>query len=270
MSPDPLRRELGGFLRATREHTAPAEVGLRTGTRRRTPGLRREEVAALSGVSIAWYTWLEQGRVAVSRQVLDSVCHALRMDAGAHRHALELAGFHGETEPSADRDHLRRLIDTWSATPALILDERLDIAGWNAAYRDTVFDPSPVARERRNLLLLLVGELRDAVPDWPDLVRGLHGRFRAGADRLPDDSRIRDIRRLLATERPDLAHWWECRSVSDFAPTTLTVRGAPMTLSMLRPVGAAGVFVLVHTPADGRVRAQVRPRRAAGAESTRH
>lgn len=104
MSHDPLRRELGGFLRATREHTAPADVGLTAGARRRTPGLRREEVATLSGVSVAWYTWLEQGRVAVSRQVLDSVCRALRMDAGARRHALELAGFHGEAPPPADLD----------------------------------------------------------------------------------------------------------------------------------------------------------------------
>lgn len=223
MSRDPLRRELGGFLRAVREHTAPADVGLSTGARRRTPGLRREEVAALSGVSIAWYTWLEQGRSAVSRQVLDSVCRVLRMDAGAHRHALELAGFHGETAAPMDRDHLRRLIDALPATPALILDERLDIVGWNPTYRDMVLDPSSVAPDRRNLLVLLVGELRDVVPDWPCLVSGLYGQFRTGTDRLPDDPRVGDIRRLLAAERPDLAHWWRCRSVSDFAPTTVRV-----------------------------------------------
>ncbi|MFB9837829.1 helix-turn-helix domain-containing protein [Actinoallomurus acaciae] len=251
MSPDRLRRELGGFLRAAREHTAPADVGLSADARRRTPGLRREEVATLSGVSIAWYTWLEQGRVAVSRQVLDSVCRVLRMDAGSRRHALELAGYHDETAPPADRDHLRRLIGSWPGTPALILDERLDIAGWNPAYHDMVLDPSAVARERRNLLLLLVGELQDAVPDWPRLVRGLYGQFRTGTDRRPDDPRVGDIRRLLAAERPDLTHWWECRSVSDFSPTTLEVRGVPMTLSMLRPVGTSGASVLVHTPAAG-------------------
>ncbi|GAA4493839.1 helix-turn-helix transcriptional regulator [Actinoallomurus oryzae] len=251
MSSAPLRRELGGFLRAVREHTAPADVGLSTGARRRTPGLRREEVAALSGVSIGWYTWLEQGRVAVSRQVLDSVCRVLRMDPGSRRHALELAGYHEETAPPADRDHLRRLIGSWPGTPALILDERLDLGGWNPAYADLVLDLSTVARERRNLLLLLVGELRDAVPDWARLVRGLYGQFRTGTDRRPDDPRVRDIRRLLATQRPDLAHWWECRSVADFTPTTVEVRGVPMTLSLLRPVGTADASVLVHTPTDG-------------------
>ncbi|MGI5230313.1 helix-turn-helix domain-containing protein [Actinoallomurus sp. CA-142502] len=254
MSPDPLRRELGGFLRAVREHTAPADVGLSAGARRRTPGLRREEVAALSGVSIAWYTWLEQGRVAVSRQVLDSVCRVLRMDPGSRRHALELAGYHEETAPPADRDHLRRLIDPWPGTPSLILDERLDIDGWNPAYRDMVLDLSKVTRERRNLLLLLVGELRDAVPDWARLARGLYGQFRTGADRRPGDPRVRDIRGLLAAERPDLAHWWECRSVADFTPTTVEVRGVPMTLSLLRPVGAADASVLVHTSTGGEAR----------------
>jgi hypothetical protein len=143
MSRDPLRRELGGFLRAAREHTAPADVGLSTGARRRTPGLRREEVAALSGVSI-------------------------------------------------------------------------------------------------------VGELRDAVPDWPRLVRGLYGQFRTGTDRLSDDPRVGDIRRLLSVERPDLAHWWRCRSVSDFAPTTLKVGGVSMTLSMLRPVASTDALLLAH------------------------
>ncbi|MEV5749205.1 helix-turn-helix transcriptional regulator [Actinoallomurus sp. NPDC052308] len=264
MSPDPIRRELGGFLRAVREHTAPADVGLSPGARRRTPGLRREEVATLSGVSIAWYTWLEQGRVTVSRQVLDSVCGVLRMDARARRHALELAGFHGETAPSAGLDDLRRLIDAWPTTPALLLDQRLDITGWNSAYRDVVLDPSSVASERRNLLLLLVGELRDAIADWPRLVRGMYGQFRSGTDRLPDDPRVGDIRRLLAAERPDLAHWWQCRSVSDFAPTTLKIRGVSMTLSLLRPVASADAFVLTHTPADG----SARTRLVAGADST--
>lgn len=111
-----------------------------------------------------------------------------------------------------------------------------------------MLDPSSVAPERRNLLLLLVGELQDAVPEWPRLVRRLHGRFRTGADRRPDDPRVREIRRLLAAERPDLAHWWRCRSVSDFAPIGVRVRGIAMTLSMLSPIASADAFVLAHTP----------------------
>jgi transcriptional regulator with XRE-family HTH domain len=88
-----LRREPGGFLRAHRDRLTPAEVGLPATARRRTPGLRREEVAALSGVSVAWYTWLEQGRVETSRQVLTAVAGALRLDEAAHHHILALAGF---------------------------------------------------------------------------------------------------------------------------------------------------------------------------------
>jgi MmyB-like transcription regulator ligand binding domain len=247
MVSDPLRRKLGGFLRATREHTAPADVGLSgraaayAGAAPRGGGgaVRREHRL----VHLA-----RAGRVAVSRQVLDSVCRVLRIDAGARRHALELAGFHGEAAPPADRDQLRLLIDAWPGTPALILDERLYVAGWNAAYRDLVLDLSPVVPERRNLLLLLVGELQDAVPEWPRLVRLLYGRFRTTADRLPADPRMREVRRLLAAERPDLAHWWRFRSVSDFAPVGVRVRGVAMTLSMLSPVASADATVLAHTP----------------------
>lgn len=246
-SSDPLRRELGAFLRATRESTAPADVGLNTETRRRTPGLRREEVAALSGVSISWYTWLEQGRVAVSRHVLDAVCRVLLMDPVGRRHAFELAGFHHDTATSGGGEHLQPLIDSWPTTLALLLDRRMDIVGANAGYRATVLDPSTIPPARRNLLLLLVGELDGAVAEWQSLVRGLHGQFRAGTDRLPGDVRVRAIRRLLAAERPDLAHWWRCRSVADFTPTTVSIRGTTMTLSMLRPTGAADVSVLAHT-----------------------
>nr|WP_322942600.1 hypothetical protein [Actinacidiphila yeochonensis] len=129
-----------------------------------------------------------------------------------------------------------------------MLDRRLDISGWNTAYRETVHDLSAVPGERRNLLLLLVGDLTEAVPEWPRLLRALHGWFRSGTDHLPDDPRVAAIRRLLAAERPDLAHWWRCRAVADFASTTLEVRGVPMTLSLLRPDASADAAVLACTP----------------------
>src|SRR5262249_19097838 len=92
------RRELGEFLRSRRARRSPEDAGLPHGPRRRTPGLRREEVAAHAGMSVTWYTWLEQGRPArVSRQVLDSLARVLSLDAVEHRHLLELAG---ETPPN--------------------------------------------------------------------------------------------------------------------------------------------------------------------------
>ncbi|WP_141923852.1 helix-turn-helix domain-containing protein [Haloactinospora alba] len=120
---------------------------MNVGARRRTPGLRREEVAALSGVSLAWYTWLEQGRVATSRQVIDAVARALRLEAAQHRHALELAGFHahGRDETTAGAgSRLARLIDGWNDVPAVLLDWRMDILHSNPAYREQWPEPEAV------------------------------------------------------------------------------------------------------------------------------
>src|SRR4029453_12503574 len=92
------RRELGAFLRSRRERVAPEQVGLRTSRRRRTPGLRREEVAQLSGVGVTWYTWLEQGRdIHPSAQVLDAIARTLQFDAHEHSHLFTLAGLETTT-----------------------------------------------------------------------------------------------------------------------------------------------------------------------------
>src|ERR1700684_3065562 len=88
------RRELGAFLRSRRERITPQQVGLLPNGRRRTPGLRREELAQIAGVGITWYTWLEQGRdINVSTQVLEAVCRTLMLDPHERSHVMTLAGF---------------------------------------------------------------------------------------------------------------------------------------------------------------------------------
>src|SRR5438046_9901624 len=109
------RAELGEFLRARRDALHPADVGLPTGGRRRTPGLRREEVALLAGVSVSWYTWLEQGRpIRASRDVLVAIARTLQLNPTEHAHLLALADrAEPVATPDSDRapDHLLRLID---------------------------------------------------------------------------------------------------------------------------------------------------------------
>ncbi|GAA1902310.1 helix-turn-helix transcriptional regulator [Streptomyces durmitorensis] len=227
------RGELGTFLRAYRERLAPDEVGLPATPRRRTPGLRREEVAALSGVGVAWYTWLEQGRVDTSRQVLDAVSRTLRLDGDAHRHVLALAGFAPQqatdsedagTGTGAD-DNLRAMIGSWSASPALVLAPDLTITAWNTAYSSLFPDPGDHPAERRNLLLLLIGDPahQRLLPAWEPLAQDLHRHFRARADTLPRDARVQALTERLHATRPDLAHWWACRAVGGFAPRTIEV-----------------------------------------------
>ncbi|QDQ16382.1 helix-turn-helix domain-containing protein [Streptomyces spectabilis] len=253
-SPVALRRELGGFLRAHRERVTPADVGLPGTPRRRTSGLRREEVAALSGVSVAWYTWLEQGRVDTSRQVLDAVARTLRLDAAAHRHALALAGFAAlETAPAVPVDY-QPMLDSW-ATPAALLDPALDLCAWNGPYAALWPDPAHVPAARRNLLLLLAtdpGHQR-VLPDWQPLAMDLYRHFRTRADREPPASRSHAVTALLRAERPELDAWWACRSVGDFAARAVTLTapdGAarPYELTLLLTPGPRGGAVLVQTP----------------------
>lgn len=259
------RGELGTFLRAHRERLAPGEVGLPVTARRRTPGLRREEVAALSGVGVAWYTWLEQGRVDTSRQVLDAVSRTLRLDGDAHRHVLALAGF-APPRTSADaapagapeHDNLRTMIAGWPESPALVLAPDLTITAWNTAYSTLWPDPGRLPADRRNLLLLLIDDPdhQRLLPAWEPFAQDLHRHFRAHADTLPGDDGVRALTERLHATRPDLAHWWACRSVGGFAPRTIEVTSKDRQLrylvTLLTPAASAGTApgsLLVHTPA---------------------
>ncbi|MCF3121217.1 MULTISPECIES: helix-turn-helix domain-containing protein [Streptomyces] len=260
---DALRRGLGGFLRAHRERLSPADVGLPRTARRRTSGLRREEVAALSGVSVAWYTWLEQGRVDTSRQVLDAVARALRLDAAAHRHALTLAGFAPAAEEPGTPDDpvLRALLDSWPDSPALLLGPALDILAWNRAYAALWPDPADLPPERRNLLLLLVGDARHQrlLPDWEPVATELYRHLRTRADRRPDSADFRRLTARLEAARPDLSAWWACRSVGDFAARTVALvpeDGGParrygMTLLLTPQAPDAAILVLTRQEPRG-------------------
>ncbi|MEU5688704.1 XRE family transcriptional regulator [Streptomyces venezuelae] len=246
-----LRSGLGGFLRAHRERLSPGDVGLPVTARRRTSGLRREEVAALSGVSVAWYTWLEQGRVDTSRQVLDAVARALRLDDASHRHALALAGFAPDaaeaTGPavvgSAVEPGLLGMIGRWPDSPAVILGPALDLLAWNRAYADVWPDPAELPDERRNLLLLLVGDAshQRVLPGWESVVVDLYRHLRSRSDRRPGDAGFQLLTARLRDARADLADWWGCRSVGDFAPRTVDIapRGA-------RPLRAYDMRLLLN------------------------
>ncbi|MEI5099372.1 helix-turn-helix domain-containing protein [Streptomyces sp. PmtG] len=251
------RRELGGFLRAHRELLSPADVGLPGTPRRRAPGLRREEVAALSGVSVAWYTWLEQGRVDTSRQVLDAVeARALRLDGASHRHALALAGYAPapQAAPTPPPPDYRNLLDSWPAAPALLLSPAFDVLAWNAAYAAVWPDPARVEPARRNLLLLLATDPahQRVLPAWQPLLLDLYRHFRTRADREPPGARGHAVTALLRAERPELDAWWACRSVGDFTPRTVELSlgegvSASYAMTLLLTPEPSGAAILVQT-----------------------
>jgi transcriptional regulator with XRE-family HTH domain len=164
---DSRKAQLGEFLKSCRARIAPAELGLPTADRRRTPGLRREDVAALAGVSVTWYTWLEQGRdIQVSAGVLERISSTLQLSQDEreylfalvqHRPAPPLGWGEVEVSPS-----LQRMLDRL-AVPAIVMTARWDVLAWNRMACVVLRDYDKIPKEHRNLLrILLVDEARYA------------------------------------------------------------------------------------------------------------
>src|SRR6478736_1419574 len=145
------RRQLIDFLKGCRARLSPSQVGLPDTNRRRTPGLRREDVAALAGVSVTWYTWLEQGRdIQVSADVLERVCATLRMSPDEREYLFTLV----QHRPAPIK--ATRILDALGV-PAVMMTARWDVIAWNELTR-LFRDYSALPRDRRNLLRILLVE----------------------------------------------------------------------------------------------------------------
>ncbi|WP_034593255.1 helix-turn-helix transcriptional regulator, partial [Hamadaea tsunoensis] len=228
------RAELGRFLRARRAAVRPAEAGLPPDPaphRRRTPGLRREEVAELSGVSHTYYTWLEQGRdVTPSAQVVDALARALRLDADQHRHLRRLAGLGapGTPAPARSHDRLQRLVDAQSPGLAAIYDRCFDYVVWNGAYASTRVDPLTLPADRRNLIwMMFTHEENRKVMGvrWAAAARAVLGQFRIAAGEHPDEPRYAYIVDAVTRASPEFAAWWPAYEVRPFRPARLVLHG---------------------------------------------
>ncbi len=149
------RHELATFLRSRRERLTPADVGLPPGLRRRTPGLRREEVAQLAGVGVTWYTWLEQGRaINASVQVLDALARTLRLDQAEREHLYRLADIPTVAEIVHEMlaPEVQTVLDALVPLPAVIYNGRHDVLAWNATYQAMFPGLVSAPPGRRNVL----------------------------------------------------------------------------------------------------------------------
>ena len=217
------RAELGEFLRARREALRPVDVGLPSGGRRRTPGLRREEIALLAGVSVTWYTWLEQGRrINASRDVLLALARALRLDDAGRDHLVALAVGTPATEP-VERvvevpDAVNRLIHSMEPAPAYVLGPRWEIVSWNSAEELLYPMLHDLAEPDRNLLWVVFCEpfARRLIVDWEDRARSTLAEFRAGTTHLVDDPVLRELVGRLEERSPEFAAWWPQHDVAGF------------------------------------------------------
>jgi transcriptional regulator with XRE-family HTH domain len=232
-TPQSVRRaELGAFLRARRARLRPADVGLPGDCDpglRRTPGLRREEVAQLSGVGVTWYTWLEQGRnISASEQVVDALARALLLDTEQRRHLRALAGLAtsaGETRIDDATPRLQRLVDAAAPNIASIYDAHLDYVVWNTPYTRLRTDPATLPADRRNLLWMMFTDARNRalMVTWESAARGMLSQFRAAVGQRPDDPRFATLVTELTEVSLEFREWWAEYPIRGFRPATIGI-----------------------------------------------
>ena len=254
------RRELASFLRARRERLRPADLDLPAAGHRRTPGLRREEVAQLAGVSVTWYTWLEQGRdISASPQVIDAIARALLLDRDDHRHLRDLADHPAvEVQSLADdvRPRLQSLVDALTPNVASIYDAHFDYLVWNTPYARVRNDPDELPADRRNLLWMMFThtENRARMVAWEPAARSVLSQFRASAGRRPDDSRFKQIVSEVSAASPEFRSWWNEYPIRQFRPAMIEIDHPDvgrlgLELFQFRPIESPDLVLVLQRPA---------------------
>jgi transcriptional regulator with XRE-family HTH domain len=259
------RAELGEFLKARRARLSPGDFGMAPGSRRRTPGLRREEVALLAGVGVTWYTWLEQGRqINASTQVLDAVASTLRLDRAEREHLYRLAEatpLRTECAGRAVPDAIREIVDSLDPLPASLLNGRHDTLMSNSASEELFWEWHTMPCVHKNTLWCCITEptARGKFPEYEAHVRYLVARMRSAYSRhIGDPDWEEDIRRLASLSR-EFADLWARHEVADPEPRTLTYlhpRAGTLCLAVseLQVPAMPEARIVVYTPKDDQTR----------------
>ena len=256
---------LGTYLKDRRAKLDPASFGLPL-TRRRTPGLRREEVAQRANVSATWYTWLEQGRGgAPSADVLDRIARALMLTEVEREH-LFLLGLGRPPEvryraPEGVSPRLQRVLDALAFSPAIVKTPTWDIVAWNAAAAAVLTDYEAVPPERRNILRMMFCDprVRAAQADWGAVARFVVGVFRADAARAGATEQVKALVDDLSRESCEFAAMWADNDVRSYGEGVKQIRHPvagqiAMEFSTFAVDGRPDLSLVVYnpaTPADG-------------------
>lgn len=213
------RQALAAFLRTRRARLSPAEVGLPARSRRRTPGLRREEVAELANIGVSWYTLLEQGQdVHPSTSVLENIAQALRLSPAEEQHLFLLAGHtlsvNAPTEEEEVSPALQIVIDALTPHPAFVIGRRWDVLIWNRAAGLLFRFDEPCLPHSRNAVWRFFQEKEHTIDaDWEAQAQNLVAQFRADYARYPGDASFQTLLRDLQDAHPSFRQWWERQDV---------------------------------------------------------
>ena len=256
-------KELGNFLKTRRAKILPSQVGLSAATRRRIPGLRREEVAQLAGISITWYTWLEQGRsIHVSTQVIESLSKVLLLDKQERIHLYLLAnqplppdipGYQGAASPI-----LQHVLDSLIYSPSLVTDQRWNVIAWNKAARLIFGEFSEMNVRERNIVWAMFTDKKhkQLFVDWSMHAKDLLGRFRATCGRYIEDAWLTQFIDDLKMQSAEFNLWWplheiesnseKCKQLNHPSAGILNFEVSNFDVS-----DSSGLKMIVHTPLSG-------------------
>lgn len=225
------RRELAEFLRSKRERLAPEAVGLTSIGRRRTPGLRREEVADLAGLGLAWYTWLEQARpINVTSDVLWAIARALRLSCDERNHLLNLGRPHRlprdlRDDPDEISNRHRAVLDALDPNPAHIRDRCFNLIAWNSTF-EAIFSASSRPKGDRNLLLMFFTDKQTmrVLENWEESAAYAVGQFRFDCASRLQYPEVQDLIEQLHDASPTFTKLWREQSVCSGVGTSSRVR----------------------------------------------
>jgi transcriptional regulator with XRE-family HTH domain len=259
------RREFAAFLRVRRERIDPRELGLPVTGRRRTPGLRREEVAQLAGLSVDYYTRLEQGRdLQPSAAVVESLAHALRLGPAERDHLFQL----GRREPAPRRTpeaetvrpSVCRVLAALEPNPAFLISRRTDVLAWNRPCTALLTDFGQLPPERRNMAILvfLDPRSREVYGDWEQVAREMVGVLRGSAGRHPRDRQLHALIERLSADSADFLRHWTRHDVQEKTTGSKEFRHPAvgrfnLDYEVLLPPGESDQNLIVYTAPAGSV-----------------
>lgn len=272
MQDEPYRLELGAFLRVRREQISPDSVGLsvRPGQRRRTPGLRREEMADLIGISPAWYTRLEQGQaIQASVATLESITRVLSLTQAERQYLFALAGvLPAFVPPSVDERinlALQRVLDQQGIHPAYVMNRRWDVVLWNRAAAALFLDWERVSGLERNLpyFMFTTPQLRQLIVDWERHARRIVAEFRTDYGQHSGDPVFGEVISCLNQRCPEFRRWWLDHDIGSKGPVRKEIAHPTLGRILLEQttyalVDAPDLRLVLYVPLDDDTQCKLR------------
>ncbi len=241
----------------------PSQVGLPSGTRRRTSGLRREEVAQLAGIGLTWYTWLEQGRpIRVSEQVIESLARVLLLDRQERSHLYMLANQPAPADisdyPGTVSPIYQHVLDCLALCPSFIADQRWNVVAWNSAACVVLGNFHRMNARQRNVVWAMFtdGYFKELYADWEKNAKSLLGRFRSTCGKYIEDPWLNLFIEELKSESPEFGRWWPLHEIQDDSSVYKTMNhpvagSLNFESSSFDVPGHLGLKLFVHVPLPG-------------------